>query len=235
MPQEASRCHLEECWRQARWESCSFRPSTSRILWQLTCVGAAGFYVVGIPGLFWGANTRYCFGLTSEDSKLKHSPRCNQRNQTHLKLFKHILFRPGETCLPWLTSYSRQACLGAAFDSSYSLCSCLRSLCPSLVVSPGWHSQTAPWIRFRCHFSLLLPPENNQGSYFSCTCGAEAYTPHSFSPAQNAFLVSCVLRFAPVCLHILSSLTAVDFCDPVTLALHLLALSLGVFNPGSIQ
>lgn len=56
-----------------------------------------------------------------------------------------------------------------------------------------------------------------------------------FLLAQNAFLVSCVLRFAPVCLHILSTLTAVDSCDPVTLALHLLALSLGVFNPGSIQ
>lgn len=77
------------------------------------CWGAAGFYVVGIPGLFWGVNTWHCFGLTCEDSKLKPSPRCNQRNQAHLKLFKHILFPPGETCLPWLTSYPRQACLGA--------------------------------------------------------------------------------------------------------------------------
>lgn len=35
-------------------------------------------------------------------------------------------------------------------------------------------------------FSLLLPPENDQGgSYFSFTCGAEAYTPHSFSPCTE--------------------------------------------------
>lgn len=136
MPQEAPRCHLEECWRQdeeavppgqAPAESCGSWP-----VW-----GAAGFYGVGTPDWFWGAKTRHCFGLICEDSKLKPSPGCNQRNQAHLKLFKHIHFPPGGTCLPWLTSYSRQACLGAAFESSYSLCSCLQSLCPSLVVSPG--------------------------------------------------------------------------------------------------
>lgn len=45
----------------------------------------------------------------------------------------------------------------------------------------------------------------------------------------------CVLRFTPMCLHILSTWTAGNSRDPVTIALHLPALSLAVFNPGSPQ
>lgn len=235
MPQEAPRCHLEERWRQdeeavppgqAAAESCGSWP-----VW-----GAAGFYVVGTPDLFWGAKTRYCFGLTCEDSKLKPSPGCNQRNQAHLKLFKHIQF-PSWGSAPPLVHIPPQACLGAAFDSSYSLCSCLQSLCPSRGSPPP-----------RDALKQLLGSDSAVIFLSYCpqrTTKEEAISPalvgrkHTlltlFLLAQNAFLVSCVLWFTPVCLHILSTLIAVDSCDPVTLALHLLALSLVVFDPCSTQ
>lgn len=235
MPQEAPRCHLEECWRQdeeavppgqAPAESCGSWP-----VW-----GAAGFYVVGTPDLFWGAKIRHCFGLTCEDSKLKPSPGCNQRNQAHLKLFKHIQFPPGETRLPWLTAYPRQACLGAAFHSSYSLCSCLQSLCPSLVVSPSDALKQLLGSDSAVIFLSYCPQRTTKEEAISpALVGRKRTRLTLFLLAQNAFLVSCVLRFTPVCLHILSTLTAVDSCDPVTLALHLLALSLVVFNPCSTQ
>lgn len=88
--------------------------------------------------------------------------------------------------MPPLTQHTRHrlALVRLLIPLTPSAAAC--SLCPSLVVSPGGRSQTAPWIRFRCRFSLLLPPENDQGgSYFSCTRWAEAYTPHSFSPCSE--------------------------------------------------
>lgn len=176
-----------------RWGSCSSRPSTSRILWQLTCVcvgggedwGVAGFYVVGTPGLFWGANTWHCFGLTCEDSKLKPSPGCNQRNRVHLKLFKHIHFPPGETCLPW---HSIPA-TGLPWCGFWFLWLPLQL--PAVFVLPLWFPLGDALKQLlgsdsAVVFSLLLPPENDQGgSYFSCTRWAEAYTPHSFSPCSE--------------------------------------------------
>lgn len=197
--------------------------------------GVAGFYVVGTPGLFWGANTQHCFGLTCEDSKLKPSPGCNQRNRAHLKLFKHIHFPPGETCLPWHCILTT----GLPWCGFWFLWLPLQLPAVSLSFPCGF-----PWVTLSnssldqiplSFFSPTPPRERPRGKLFLLHWWGGSVYSSLFLLAQNAFLVSCVLRFTPVCLHILSTLTAGNSRDPVTRALHLPALSLAVFNLGSPQ
>lgn len=191
--------------------------------------GVAGFYVVGTPGLFWGANTWHCFGLTCEDL------RCNQRNRVHLKLFKHIHFPPGETCLPW---HSIPA-TGLPWCGFWFLWLPLQL--PAVFVLPLWFPLGDALKQLLGSDSAVVflsysPQRTTRGEAISpALVGRKRTLLTLFLPAQNAFLVSCVLRFTPVCLHILSTLTAGNSGDPVTRALHLPALSLAVFNPGSPQ